>query len=83
MQRIRPVNKRPKVLTMKSKLSIHGYDVPFTAGRKPLVIKPGPKVAVLLAGTLSVIPVSSQGDSSPITWRERIEVAHGKTVRGP
>jgi hypothetical protein len=68
---------------MKRKLSIHGYDVSLSAGRKPLVIKPGPKFAVLLAAALSVMPVSSLGDSSPITWSERIEVAHGKTVRGP
>ena len=80
---MRPVNKCPEGLTMKRKFAIHGRDVPYAAGRKPLVIGPAPKLAVLLAAALCVTPASSCGESLPMTWSEPIEVAHGKAVRGP
>ncbi|MGE5842980.1 MAG: hypothetical protein ACM335_11910, partial [Deltaproteobacteria bacterium] len=61
------------------------YDriVPFAAGRKPLVFGPIPKFAVILAAAMCGMPLSSKGESLPVTWGERIEVAKGKAVRGP
>lgn len=46
-------------------------------------IGPGMKIALLLAAALCAMPVSSWGDPLPVTWSERIEVAHGKAVVGP
>lgn len=44
---------------------------------------PVPKIAVLFTAALYAMPVSSRGDSSPMTWSEGVEVAYGKAVRGP
>ena len=68
---------------MKKKFSIYGCDIPYGAGRKPQFIGLVPKVVVLLVAALCAMPVSSRGETLPITWSERIEVAHGKAVRGP
>jgi hypothetical protein len=68
---------------MKRRFSFHDCNVPVAAGRKPQVVGPGPKLAVLLAAVLCVMPGSSRGDPFPVTWKERIEVAYGKAVRGP
>jgi len=68
---------------MKAKFSTYVYDVSFAAGKMPLVIGPAPRLAVLLAAALCAMPVSSQGDSLPMNWSERIEVASGKAIRGP
>jgi hypothetical protein len=68
---------------MKRRFSFYGCHVAFATRRKPLVIGPGPKLAVLLAAALCAMPVSILGDPLPVTWGERIEVAHGKAVFGP
>ena len=68
---------------MKKKSSIYGADVPLRAGKKTLVNWTVPKLAVLLTAALCVTPGSSCADSLPMSWGEPIEVARGKTIRGP
>lgn len=48
---------------LERRSSFYDCNVPFTAGRKPLVIGPGVKIALLLAAALCAVPVPSWGGS--------------------
>ena len=68
---------------MKREFSFYGQKAPLRAWTKPPLIWRGPKLAVLLAATLHVMPGLSPAYSPPVTWGERIEVARGNAFRGP
>jgi len=68
---------------MKRESSFYKVKMLLRTGRRPAVMGPGTKLAVLLAATLHVMPGLSPAYSPPVTWDEKIEVAHGKAFRGP
>jgi hypothetical protein len=68
---------------MNIRCTFYDCNVPFAAGRKPQISGPGPKLALLLAAALCAMPVWSRADPLPVTWSERIEVAHGNALVGP